>query len=98
MYSDARAVIDEKFANHKLSGTPLIATARMFFSGPGKPNSVTWQTPLITVTMVMLLKDALNFYILLCGNNALKEKTVNSSMACYVHVLPNNTAKQMFVC
>jgi hypothetical protein len=34
-----------------------------------------------------------NFYTLLCGNNALKQKTVHSSMAYYVHVLLYNAAK-----
>jgi hypothetical protein len=44
--------------------------------------------------MVMLLKKAFNIYMLLCGNNALKQKAVHSSMACYVHVLLYNAAKQ----
>jgi hypothetical protein len=39
-----------------------------------------------------------NFYTLLCGNNALEQKTVHSSMACYVYVLVYNAAKQMFEC
>jgi hypothetical protein len=38
------------------------------------------------------------FYMLLCGNNALEQKTVHSSMAYYVHVLLYNAAKQMFMC
>jgi hypothetical protein len=41
---------------------------------------------IITVAMVMLLKEALNFHMLLCGNNALKPKTVHLSVACYVYV------------
>lgn len=36
-----------------------------------------------------------NFYVLLCGNNALKQKTIYSLMACYVHVLLYNAAKQI---
>jgi hypothetical protein len=39
-----------------------------------------------------------NFYMLLCGNNALKQKADHSSMAYYVHVLLYNAAKQMFAC
>jgi hypothetical protein len=39
-----------------------------------------------------------NFYMLLYGNNALKQKTVHSSMAYYVHVLLYKAAKQMFTC
>jgi hypothetical protein len=35
-----------------------------------------------------------NVYMLLCGNNALKQKTVHSSMTYYVHVLLYNIAKQ----
>jgi hypothetical protein len=34
--------------------------------------------------------------MLLCGYNALKQKTVHSSMAYYVHVLLYNAVKQMF--
>jgi hypothetical protein len=34
--------------------------------------------------------------MLLCGNNALKQKTLHSSMAYYVHVLLYNAGKQMF--
>jgi hypothetical protein len=49
-----------------------------------------------TVAMVMLLKEVFNSYMLLCGNNALKRKTVHSSTAYYVHVLTHNEAKQMF--
>jgi hypothetical protein len=37
--------------------------------------------------MVILLKEAFNFYMLLCGKNALKQKTVHSPIAYYVHVL-----------
>jgi hypothetical protein len=33
--------------------------------------------------------------MLLCGNNALKEKTVHSSMPYYVHVLLYNAAKHL---
>jgi hypothetical protein len=48
----------------------------------------------ITVAMVMLLKRGLSFYMLLCGNNALKQKKgVHSSMTCCVHVDVYNTAK-----
>lgn len=36
-----------------------------------------------------------NFYVLLCGNNALKQKTIYSFMACCVHVLLYNAAKQI---
>jgi hypothetical protein len=34
--------------------------------------------------------------MLLCGSNALEQKTVNSSMAYYMHALLYNAAKQMF--
>jgi NADH:ubiquinone oxidoreductase subunit 3 (subunit A) len=36
--------------------------------------------------------------MLVCGNNALEQKTVHSSMTYYVHVLLYNAAKQMFTC
>jgi hypothetical protein len=39
-----------------------------------------------------------NFYMLLCGNNALKQKTVHPSVAYYVNVLLYDAAKQMFTC
>jgi hypothetical protein len=52
---------------------------------------------IITVAMVMFLKEAFNFYTLLCANNALIQKTVHSSTA-HVHVGPQNTAKHMFTC
>jgi hypothetical protein len=35
---------------------------------------------------------------LLCGNNASKQKTAHSSMACHAHVLLHNAVKQMFTC
>jgi hypothetical protein len=35
-----------------------------------------------------------NFYMLLCGKDALKHTTVHSSMA-HVHVLPYKAAKQI---
>jgi hypothetical protein len=41
----------------------------------------------ITVNMVMVLKEAVNFYVLLCRNNSLKRKSVLLFMSCYVHVL-----------
>jgi hypothetical protein len=34
--------------------------------------------------------------MLLCANNALKQKTVHLSMACYAHVLLYNAAEHMF--
>jgi hypothetical protein len=37
-----------------------------------------------------------NVYMLLCGNNALKQKAVHSSVAYYVHILLYHAAKQMF--
>jgi hypothetical protein len=37
------------------------------------------------------------FYALLCGNNALKQKTVHSFMVFYVHVLLYNAAKYFCV-
>jgi hypothetical protein len=54
----------------------------------------TWD--IIAVAMGMLLKDAFNCYMLLCGDDAQKQKAVHSSMAWYVHVLVYNAAKQMF--
>jgi hypothetical protein len=39
---------------------------------------------------------AFNFYIVLYGNNAMKQKTVHFSMACLVSVFIYNTAKQIF--
>jgi hypothetical protein len=53
----------------------------------------TWD--IIAVAMGMLLKDAFNCYMLLCANDAQKQKAVHSSMAWYVHVLVYNAAKQM---
>jgi hypothetical protein len=44
----------------------------------------------------MLLKEAFNFYMLLCGRNALKQKYFHSSAAFYLHVLQYNAAKQEF--
>jgi hypothetical protein len=41
----------------------------------------------------MLLKETYNFYVLPCGNNALKQETVHSSMACCLHVFLYNAAK-----
>jgi hypothetical protein len=35
-------------------------------------------------------------YVLLSRNNALKQKTVHSSMAFYVHVILYNATNQMF--
>jgi hypothetical protein len=56
---------------------------------------VSWD--IITVAMVMLLEVTFNFCMLLCRSNALKQKTVHSSMACYIHVLLYN-AVNMFTC
>jgi hypothetical protein len=42
--------------------------------------------------MALLLKGAFNINMVLCGNNALKQKTVHSSTTCYVHVLLYNVA------
>jgi hypothetical protein len=36
--------------------------------------------------------------MLLCENNVLKQKTVNSSMACYAHVLLYKAAEHMLKC
>jgi hypothetical protein len=36
--------------------------------------------------------------MLLCGDNALKQNTLHSSVAYYVHVPLYNAAKQMFTC
>jgi hypothetical protein len=36
--------------------------------------------------------------MLLCGNDVLKQKTIHSSLACYVHVLLYNATEQMFMC
>jgi hypothetical protein len=44
----------------------------------------------------MLLKKAFNLYMLLCGSNAMIQKTVRSFMASDVHVLLYNAAKRMF--
>jgi hypothetical protein len=44
----------------------------------------------------MMLKEALNIYVLICGKNALKQTTVHSFINCCVHVLPNNAANQKF--
>lgn len=46
----------------------------------------------------MMLKEAFNFYMLIYGNNALKQNTSNSIMACYVNVLLHNTEKQLCAC
>jgi 4-amino-4-deoxy-L-arabinose transferase-like glycosyltransferase len=40
------------------------------------------------------VKGAFNFYILLFGNDALKQETFYSSIACRVHVLTYNSEKQ----
>jgi hypothetical protein len=40
----------------------------------------------------MLLNEAINFYMLLFRNNALKEKTVHLSVVYYVHVFLLSTA------
>jgi hypothetical protein len=55
-------------------------------------------TPLFALLVHQIVKtsNGLNFCVLLCGNNAMIQKTVHSSMACYVHVLLHNAAKQMF--
>jgi hypothetical protein len=45
----------------------------------------------------MFLKGAFNLYMLLCGNNVLKQKTCHSAMAYYVHVILDNTAKHFYV-
>jgi hypothetical protein len=37
-----------------------------------------------------------DFYALLCGNDAQKQKSVHSSLACCVHVPLHIAAKQMF--
>jgi hypothetical protein len=47
---------------------------------------------ILTVAMVMLLKETFNFYMLLCGNSALKHNIIHSPTACYVHVLLYNAA------
>jgi hypothetical protein len=49
---------------------------------------------IITVAMVMALKEAFKSYILLCRNNVLKQITLHQSSACYVHVLLYNAEKQ----
>jgi hypothetical protein len=47
------------------------------------------------MTLIFCYTTLLNFnFYMLCGNNALKQKTVHSSMAYYVHVLLYNAAKQ----
>jgi hypothetical protein len=46
-----------------------------------------------TVVMPILLMEVFAFYVLLCGNNALKQETVHSSMTCYVHVIVYNTVR-----
>jgi hypothetical protein len=52
--------------------------------------------------MILILRYStlLNFdvYMLLCRNNALKEKPVHSSIACCVPVFLYKTAKHCFVC
>jgi hypothetical protein len=35
-----------------------------------------------------------NFYTLLCGNSALKQKSVHLSVACHVHVLLQNAVNK----
>jgi hypothetical protein len=47
--------------------------------------------------MTMLLKETFNVYMLLCENNALKQKILHSFIACYVHVLQYNAANHMFI-
>lgn len=51
----------------------------------------------INIAMEMFLKGAFNLYMLLCGNNVLKQKTCHSAMAYYVHVILDNTAKHFYV-
>lgn len=43
-------------------------------------------------------KEDFNCYMLLCGNNNLKQKTVHVPMACYVHALKMNAEKHAFKC
>jgi hypothetical protein len=50
---------------------------------------------MVTVAMAKLLEEAFSLYKLLCGNGAVKQKTDHSFMACYIHVLLNNTVKQV---
>jgi hypothetical protein len=47
--------------------------------------------------MVMLLNEAFNFYMVLCGNNILKQKTVHSCMTYYVHVPLYNAERPAYV-
>jgi hypothetical protein len=50
----------------------------------------------MTVCLVMLLKEVFNFYMLLRGSSAVKQKSGHSSMACYVHVLQYNAAEHVY--
>jgi hypothetical protein len=45
------------------------------------------EATIITVSMVMLLEEAFKFYMLFCGNSAVKQKTVHSSMTYYVQYM-----------
>jgi hypothetical protein len=62
-------------------------------------NWALWDNIKTVVMAVMLLKEAFDFlYAGLCIKNALKQKTVNSSIAYYVYVLLHNAVKQTFKC
>jgi hypothetical protein len=50
---------------------------------------------MVTVAMAKLLEEAFSLCKLLCGNSAVKQKTDHSFMTCYIHVLLNNTVKQV---
>jgi hypothetical protein len=44
---------------------------------------------------IVKMSNGFNFYMLLCGNSALKLSPMNSTMAYYVHVCLHNAAKHV---
>jgi hypothetical protein len=72
----------------------VITTTMVWSSCAVKRLWALWDSSII-VAMVMLEKEAFNSYALLSGSSLLKQSTVHSSMACYVHALAYNAAEHM---
>jgi hypothetical protein len=62
----------------------------LYFSG------VTMEWSLFAQHEIAKLSNNFQMFMLFCENNPMNQKTINSSMTYYVHVLVYNTAKQMF--
>jgi predicted membrane protein len=58
--------------------------------------TLPWCQHYLHYTNIIKVSNNFNFCMLLCGNNALKQKIVHSSMVYYVCVLLYNAANRYF--